>query len=321
MIILSSEVSNNLNSPFNRPENNESFANLIFEGKNKGLDLFISHYTNYDGISQTTNCWTHDNKWKKVGNINSSNIWDRAIVEPYLKKHIQGDFVFNHPELNSLLNDKLKISSFLKTLPTTHVNGSIDEIIEIIDKLKNTNYHEDLDNNQLIFKPRFGYESQGIYLINSNVNDDEINKLKQIEGKDYIVQPFLETSYGIPNLNINTRHDLRITGFNGKPIMTFVRAAKKNEFRCGVKYGAEIIPYDIDTLNDIQRKIFIDSDNKFNEYSPRLYSVDIGKGKSDYWIFEFNSIPSIVWEPSEVVKKHFKNFHKTIINNLIKYIN
>ena len=320
--ILSTEIKPKEGLPFSSVENNDSFAHLIQIGEAKGISMTVTHFDNYEDGS-VSEAWTYNkNSWIKKGAKQVEFIWDRCNISYKQRKKLNenhGITVFNNPDLMALCRDKKANYDLAPefVIPTETVNGSVDDIVAKIEAIKDKPLHSDLNPDKIVLKPRFEYEGKGILGIRRN----EYDRLRTIENKSYLVQPFLETSGGIDELEIQGRHDLRIIVLNGKPILSYARLAKKGQFISGVKYGAAMKYVNIADIGSQFMDVVCQVDNKLKRFNPRMYSVDLGKGKDKTWIFELNGFPSVVWEPDDEMDiKKTKEMHKKIVHTLAEYV-
>ena len=320
--ILSTEVKPKNGLPFSIIENNESFAHLLRVGKQHGISMTVSHFDNYEN-GNVSEAWTYNQDgWNRAGGRPVEFIWDRCSIRnkerEKLNAHPSID-VFNHAELMRICRDKKANYDLAPEfiIPTETVNGSVDEIVAKIEAIRAKQLHQDLNPSRIVLKPRCNYSGCGIF----DIHHKDYAKLKTIENRDFIIQPFLETSGGIDELEIGGRHDLRIIVLNGKPILAYARLAKSGQFISGVKYGAKVKHVNISDIDAKFMDVVYRVDDKLKRFNPRMYSIDLGKGKEKPWIFEFNGFPSVVWEPDDAVEiRETKKMHSRIIQTLVDYI-
>ncbi|MBW2986268.1 hypothetical protein KY333_02760 [Candidatus Woesearchaeota archaeon] len=320
--ILSTEVNPAANLPFSSIENNDSFAHLLRIGNQHGISMTVSHFDSYEN-GNVAEVWTYNQAgWNRTGSRPVEFIWDRCNIRnkerEKLNAHPAID-VFNPAELMRICRDKKANHELTPkfTIPTETVNGSIDEIVAKIEAIRAKQLHPDLNPDRIVLKPRCNYSGHGIF----DIYHEDYAKLKTIENQDFIIQPFLETSGGINQLEIGCRHDLRIIVLNGKPIIAYARLAKQGQFISGVKYGAVVKHVNISDIDDKFMDVVYQVDSKLERFNPRMYSIDLGKGRDKTWIFEFNGFPSVVWEPDDEVEiRETKKMHNRIIRTLVDYI-
>lgn len=136
-----------------------------------------------------------------------------------------------------------------------------------------------------VLKPAKGMCGRGIVID----YPEKLAEEKIEDGREYILQEFVDTSVGIPGI-ITGHHDLRVVIVNGEIVLSHVRAPKEGSLLANVAQGGSIqevlienIPsFVIDTVKKVQSCI----DEKF-DYP--LYSIDLGIQKeSGVFVFELN---------------------------------
>ncbi|MBW3001874.1 hypothetical protein KY338_01785 [Candidatus Woesearchaeota archaeon] len=320
--ILSTEIKPAGGMPFSSVENNDSFAHLCQIGEANGIYIVVTGFESYES-GVVSDAWVYETHgWNRTGRRPVEFIWDRCNISNKQRQKLNENKdipVFNHFSLMALCRDK-KANSDLSpesVIPTETVNGSIDEIVDKIEKIRKMSLHPDLDPCKIVLKPRFEYSGRGIL----GIKDENYEKLKGIENRDYVIQPFLETSTGIRELGIEGRHDLRIIVLNGRPLLSYARLARQGHFISGVRYGAKVKYVKIADIGSQFMDVVCSIDGKLNIFNPRMYSVDLGKGKERTWIFELNGFPSVVWEPDDTRDiQNTKKMHERIIKTLAEYL-
>lgn len=161
----------------------------------------------------------------------------------------------------------------------------------------------------VVLKPANGMCGNGIVI-------DRAEKIKQAdipEGREYILQEFVDTSRGIPGI-IDGHHDLRIVIADGKIVLSHVRAPKEGSLLANVAQGGSIkeVPLEnipafiIDRVKKIQERI----DEKFNR---PVYSIDLGvQNGAEPFVFELNDQ---IGFPSEKMKNSAV-FIKSVLQSL-----
>ncbi|MEM7588438.1 MAG: hypothetical protein AAF560_33930, partial [Acidobacteriota bacterium] len=114
---------------------------------------------------------------------------------------------------------------------------------------------------------------------------------------DTIVQAFLETSSGIPELGIRERHDLRLILRDGEIVLAFARMPAESSYVSNCSQGGRELPLAVADLPLRVTRFAAEIDARLSRFGPRLYSLDLGVGRSGkIWIYELNTMPGIVWD-------------------------
>jgi glutathione synthase/RimK-type ligase-like ATP-grasp enzyme len=107
------------------------------------------------------------------------------------------------------------------------------------------------------------------------------------------VQKFVDSTRGIPSLDVEGVHDLRIVVLDGEPLVSYVRQPKSglisNVSRGGSMENVELTDLPGEVLDIVE-----EVDEELEDYSDRLYSVDfIFDEDENPWILELNSKPGL----------------------------
>lgn len=212
----------------------------------------------------------------------------------YLKKEVKADAVFDRsgglgfpPKniSNKTLNciafkkicwNKLKTYDLLgKFMAKSYAVHSREELLDALKHFSN--------NSLLVLKPAMGLGGKGI-IIEKNYQ----LKKRRVPKKLYILQEFVDTSFGIKNI-VKGKHDLRVVVIEGKIVLSHVREPKPGSYLANVAQGGSIreipiqkIPKEIiDITSEVQKKIDV-------KYNYPLYSIDFGNSNKKPYIFEIN---------------------------------
>lgn len=300
-----SSANENVSKPYNKKDYNNSYAFFCEQASSKDFEIIIAYYKDYKDKS-ISNGWTFkDNGWQKTGIEPVKFVYDKFPGDNEYSRNIKQELykakipILNNFELENIIKDKyLNYKYFNDIIPyTVPINGSKKDIVEAIKDIRQRFLHPDLDSNTLFFKPRYGAAGKKIII----VKGDDFEELADIEYKDYIMQPFLDTSQGLPKLNIDGKYDLRIISFNDKQKITYARLPKENKLISNLVHGGKIIYFDISKVPLEFKETVKNIDLKLKHYNPRFYSCDMAKGKSGkVWLFEMNGKPGLVWNRKDV---------------------
>lgn len=221
-------------------------------------------------------CWNLlENKTEK--DANADFIFNRCIspdkrhylfMKNLLKKIRKTIGILNNPFVEEVCNDKYLTYTFLKRYaPKTFLS------------LK---YIHSAGKHLAVIKPRYGAAGKGV----------KIKKAKLIKNleKDFILQEFIDTSYGIKNV-VGGVHDFRIVMINNKMMDFYIRVPRKGLIS-NISLGGRML-----RTSKIPRRIIRVGryvDKKFKRFKPRIYSIDFLVDKNQKpWIVEMNSHPTL----------------------------
>jgi len=208
---------------------------------------------------------------------------------------------FNDPELFGLFFDKQKTHDKLSrfTIPTVSIEGGNEEdIVLAVDRLKElvashpgfTDFGDDF-----IMKDRYGAGGRHIYKFKS----DELAKMKRIVKKypriSFVIQPFALFDQGFSYNNNFASTDVRLIYLNGRIAQSYIRVAKRGDFRCNEHQGGSLIYLPVGKIpkeiTDISRMIS-ESLNKQRS----LYALDfIVSNNGNIYLLEGNTGPGLDW--------------------------
>ena len=289
--------------PFVKDEENASYGHLAALCADRGLDLHLTHHDNLsggaeDGQAKALAWGWRGGAWQRMDlplagislcyadlppNFSGAEAFRRALESHPIR-------IVNALKLSDLLTDKLAtFQLFKEDVPLTWSADAPD----LTSRVRAARHHPDLSVDKLFLKPRFGERGRGIYVTGLEGLDEHPARLFQ----DYIVQSFLETGSGIPELGIHERHDLRLIVRNGEIVLAFARMPAAASYVSNCSQGGREMPLAIANLPDFVVRFAADIDARLCHFGPRLYSLDLGIGHSrKIWIYELNTMPGIVWD-------------------------
>ncbi len=232
-----------------RKDNNAPYQNELPEFQffstqllNKNLELFITHYKTYsEGKELAWKYNPQEKKWVKTiidepdlvldrisGDIQG---WRKLISEMQRK----GIRVFNDPHIAYLCTDKVMTYEKFKeySIPTYYPHDK-ETLIDAYERLRQEN-----DCDIVFIKPRYGNKGKDIRVVKKG-EKEKIKEINEFNDLDYILQPFIESSDGIPELGIRTRHDIRIITLNNNIEASYVRMPKANGFLSNYDLGGDL---------------------------------------------------------------------------------
>ena len=222
----------------------------------------------------------------KDGEIIKTNEEFKADVIYQFKKMANTDFdrsdvvITNTPEFKDFC---IKINTYdymPQFFPKTFLVKNLEEIKEALTKIK---------TEKVVLKPNRGSNGDDVYIWNIDEFDLNLIPNDKLEDQGFLVQEFIDTSFGIPGI-ATSYHDLRIITHGDKISLCHVRQPIPGTLVSNSHRGATITEIDIDSI-----PLFIFSFYKevhaeiIKKYLKPLYSMDIGIGKDGPKLIELNS--------------------------------
>lgn len=161
-----------------------------------------------------------------------------SLVEQPLYVDSEGPVVAHNPMLNHFIARKDNLVFAAPEIhPVTHVVDAVD-IDEAVASIA---------GKKVVVKPVTGQRSQGVI-----VGDKALVTDQRFADGAYLVQEFIDTSGGIPELGIEGVHNLRVVSVDSEPIGAIARVGgSSSEMLSGDIYGNAL---DFDRLGpDVQR--------------------------------------------------------------------
>lgn len=146
---------------------------------------------------------------------------------------------------------------------------------------------DSLSTSLVVLKPRFGANGENVRVLpKSDITKD------LLAGDTYIIQEFIDSSKGIPNL-ISQRHEMRIYMCNGKILAAYLRLPVSDSYLANIAQGAQALQIENDQIPDSFISVTKQIDEKFSEFTPRSYVVDIMYEDGRPWVIELNNSPGL----------------------------
>lgn len=281
---------------------NSSYSVYSDLARDRDMKLVVGKY-NWYGDGKLRKGWVHNGEeWEKVKNVGIDGVYDKFKFDSStreLKKRIADEVgVLNSFRLEKLCKDKyLTYREFPDHVPETKL-GSRKNIEEMLDKY-----------GKVVVKPRYDFGGHGIKVIESVEEADHLEE----DSDDYIVQAFIDSSGGIPDLGISGMHDLRGVVINDTLAEAYVRQPNEG-YLSNTHQGGSIRYVDRDKYPESAETILSEVREKFKEFKPNLYTVDlIFDEEGEPWILELNSKPGIgYFEPEEEKEYEYPTMKKVI---------
>ncbi|QQS20991.1 MAG: ATP-grasp domain-containing protein [Candidatus Moraniibacteriota bacterium] len=272
-----------------------------YASERTSIKFYISNIEDYDTKQKL---FSHAfvrkwNSWDKEFLVKPDIIYDKTsyflsqknLME--IKEDISQNFRFLNPlEFNRILTDKWETYTVIPDIhPKTILFQENDDSKKILD----------ISSSLVVIKPRYGFGGKGV-TVSTKENFKPIKT-------PFIVQEFIETSAGIPNIT-KGRHDLRIFLKNETPFYSIIRSPQKDPYIANINFGGalKVVP-----LEKIPRSAFrvINTISKtFSRFPKKLYSIDLFFDRNQNpWVVECNSRPGIILHKSELPYREFYYDH------------
>jgi len=306
LIIYSGQIANsptgkNHTKPFDYPK---EYYNLAYEYflslcKKYSISTALSTSNEIIGPGKVSAYWIFNgSRWEKyVDEAFARVVFNKftpinKIEEKYFntlfsKKNI---IPFTNPLLLNLFRDKYNTYKKFKNvaIPTALIGDFKEQNFENakvkLEKLMTKNKFIDDFTSDFVIKDRFGAGGFQVIKVLSSTSFQDVNDKLKIEKKDtgitkYILQPFVKCDKGLVIGEHHGTIDARVIILNGKLIQSFIRVAKKGDFRANLHQGGKSFTL---TFSDIPKDVLKMAlrINKQVNIPHALYSLDFMKSNN-----------------------------------------
>ncbi len=290
---------------------NRSYAYLLQYAKRLGLKAGFATVADIHGVGSVSSYWTYTTQWQRVPHpatttvvfdkfSNADHKNDTASATLLGKK--KSIALYHNHDTRTLFDNKLTTHAALSQymLPTVAVNlGSLKTMNAAKRTLKkqiDNHAHIEDFTKELILKDIFGRSGDHIYKIHT---DAAFKKIPTgIDDVQFLLQPFIEVS-NFDTGRKNGKADLRVIIGDKNILQSFIRTAKKGDFRANTKQGGAI---DYIATNDIPEQVIrmIKKIQKTAALRHGLYTLDFMRSKNgNLYLIEGNASPGLTWSNSE----------------------
>lgn len=328
------------NAPFSSNSSygiyNDSYRYFLSECEKVGIKACFATSKDIIGPGMVQGFWTYNEVWRRDERTAYSEIiFDKFTGSVEQKNKLikltssESIHTFTDKKLFDVFQNKINTYRCFKdfTVPTVKLeNLSEDEIILTKKRLNNLlkNHKNQIDfDNGFIIKDRVGSGGNKIFKLNfDKKNLAKIKKqyeadLKSEESTEYIMQPFIDCANGFDFAGHHGFIDLRIILLDHTIIQSYIRIAKKGDFKCNEHQGGnliyipeEMIPEEIIALT---KKIVKKIPLKLNH---SVYALDFIKSiAGNTYFIEGNNHPGIDWNHE---KKENEEKTKELIKIIVK---
>lgn len=285
----------------------EIYQGIIRDIERQGIEVYIVRGNSYLGRGIFSHGWqVREAKMVPV----EQNITVDLIFNRDDKNTIPAIYdcpIINHPDLDKICVDKVETATiFAEFSPKTKAINSFQEFIGTADQwgIK--------PEEKIVVKKNFLSGGQGIYI--RPVRD--ISERMYENWQDILVQKFIDTSVGIPNI-VDGLHDIRVVIINGEPVYSFVRIPPRGSFLANVSQGGSEQAVPLAQLPSDLLELVTQIKNKFIQYRPSMFAVDFFNSKDGFKLVELNSRPAVCDpEQSLETRKYIDKIVEMLVNSL-----
>lgn len=268
----------------------------------KGAEVYMANCRWYsDGVLEKAYTFL-DGEWQKVEDVGVDVVFDKFDFEEdvkELKKAIAGDLpVLNHYRLEEIAADKLEsYRKFPDFIPETR-KATEENVREMLEEY-----------GRVVVKPRSDWGGEGVNVMES------FEEFEQEENQ--LVQRFVNSSKGVPGLEVDGVHDLRVLVLGGDPVAVQIRMPDSG-WLSNVHQGGETFFVDKEEVPSEVFDIVDEVAAELSEFNPSFYSVDfIFDPEGDPWILEINSKPGLLFYGDEGLEESKRDVMEKVVSKLV----
>ncbi|TKJ17821.1 hypothetical protein CEE44_04845 [Candidatus Woesearchaeota archaeon B3_Woes] len=320
---------------------NDSYLYFLLRCKKMGIKAAFATSKDIIGSGLFQSFWTYDKEWvRNYGKAYSRVLFDKFTPFTIKQKNklklltsSKSVYTFNNEKIKDIFQNKLNTYKHFKefAIPTVEIiNSSKRKIILAktnLDKLlKRYRYRADF-NDSYIIKDKTGAGGFNIYKVDfDKFGFKDIMKHYELDKKSgkilsYILQPFINCNKGFSIGKYHGLIDLRVIILNNKIIQTYIRIARKGNFKCNEHQGGNLVYMSIKTIHKdvltMTRKIIKKLEAKLN-LKHSLYALDFMRSNNgNLYFIEGNTNPGIDWNPRKKINEiKSKELINLIVNEL-----
>lgn len=246
----------------------------------------------------------------KPGKLKRQLLFSSKVIKPY-----------NSPDLFNLFFDKQRTYDALTdhAIPTISLGvntlNGIGKSCTALSNLLSLHPSSDDFSPDIVMKDRYGAGGRHVYKFKSG----QVKKMLDITTKNsnisFIIQPFARFDQGFTYNGSRSSTDIRFVYLGGEIVQSYIRKAKKEEFRCNEHQGGLLtyLP-----LSAIPERLITKSNQiaKILNKKTSLYSLDfIISNNGNPYFLEGNTGPGLDWSAS---LKQNESKSKKLIRLLVK---
>jgi len=286
--------------PYQVPKLNDGYAQFFARARRRNLPVLLANDSDYvDGMVRRG--WSHDgHQFVGLRDVPVAAVYDQFPSSSPEGRTLVGEIedrgltVFNNPRLTTIVDDKLlSYINFPDIIPpTTYFQAGRDDPRLALERFVESCHQSGFgDIESFVAKEQTGWGARNLY----KFTQENLGELYHLPHGEFVFQPFLESSGGIPEIGVHRRHDLRLILENGRFVTAMVRQPARHDWAANYFNPEELIF--VHRLEDLPNDIVdavLAADKKFESFYPRLISYDMARltdGRVACW--EMNSRPGM----------------------------
>lgn len=196
-----------------------------------------------------------------------------------------GANVVNRTELTEICKDKFKTYELFSEFMAPTFLLTKENAVDVINKIT---------TDKVVIKPVTGTEGRGIVIVEPQKFSYDMLE----PHKPYIAQEFVDCSEGMPGI-MKGRHDLRMYIYNGVAKIAEYREPKEGSYLANIAQGGHLTVIDVAKLPQWALDFVPRIDQKFTQFVPRIYTIDLMYANGRPYLVELNSQPGMPWKEWE----------------------
>jgi len=275
------EVKFDRDRPFDKKWKCDDYAEYTEMLRDRDIDVVCGEYRWYsDGKLEKAFRWDGE-QWEKVEDVEIGGVYDlfRHDKEKYeLKKEMEEKVgILNDPEVADLCQDKLKTyQKFRGYIPETR-KASKENVERMLEEY-----------GKVIIKPRYGSSGEGIHVVES------LEDFEASDSENILVQKFIGDA-GIPELDVEGPHDLRVLVVNDEVVGSYLRIPGEDSVLSNVAQGGSKNYIDLEDIPKKALRRVKEVADELEEYRPVIYTVDFMMASGEPFVVELNSQPGVYY--------------------------
>lgn len=319
-----------------RANYNNAYAYFLTTCAKNNLKAAFTTSADIIGAGRCESYWLFEDKqWTKIKNVCFSDVIFDKFSPINKKQELNREILFssstvkpfNDEYLFNLFFDKHKTYKKLENfaIPTVTIeNGSREGIEQACNALKALlikHPHQNDFSQMIVIKDRFGAGGNNVYKFGTDIKKKIYDTMQKNKNISFILQPFAKFDKGYSYKNLIGFTDIRLIYKGRKLIQTYIRIAKKTDFRCNTDQGG-IVAYI--TKKDIPKKVMESSLDilRILDKKNSLFALDfIVSNNKNVYLLEGNTGPGLHWDLS--MKKDeimTKRLIQIIVKELVKRV-
>lgn len=296
-------------SPFYDKKIKDAIEFMAEKGRERDLEIYVAHYSQYEngGLKKF---WYFNETWKTGEDVEMDLVYDKFYFNEEtkkLKRKIDKDVgLFNKPEFEEFCKDKFRVYEiFPDCMPITFKASDLGEALK------------EIETEKVVMKPRFGSGGEDVEVVDRGEVEETLSKFKEknLEEDDVVVQEFKDSSLGIPFLDVEGVHDLRVVVVDGNLSYSSIRTPKEG-YISNVSRGGDMEILEAGELPEEIVEAVSKIDRELERYGKRIYSADFMYDENERpWLIELNSKPGVKFGERQVTERK-KRFIEDVLEIL-----